>query len=134
MQYYSEDGSMGPDCAVARWIGLSIKAAVDRGRDPSPGPKLEGWVRDVGFKDVVHQRLKLPIGRWPKDETLVGCSARHPECHSVADNASNRKGLERGTCCRFSRDWKAFPWHFSRAFLAGRLKKSKCSWRKFERT
>ncbi|KAI9806983.1 MAG: hypothetical protein M1833_002641 [Piccolia ochrophora] len=43
MQYYSEDGSLKPDAPTAKWIGLSIKAAYDNGRDPSPGPKLEGW-------------------------------------------------------------------------------------------
>lgn len=32
-----------------------------------PGPRLEGWVKDAGFTDVVHQRFKLPIGSWPKD-------------------------------------------------------------------
>lgn len=72
MQYYSDDGSMKLDCPLAKWIGLSIKAAYDNRRDPSPGPKLEGWVRDAGFVDVHHERLKLPIGPWPKERNLVG--------------------------------------------------------------
>lgn len=36
-------------------------------RNPSPGPKLEGWVKAAGFQNVVHRRFRLPIGPWPKD-------------------------------------------------------------------
>ena len=70
MQYYSVDGSLRADHAVARWIGLSIKAANDNHREISPGPQLEGWVRDAGFVDICHHRLPLPIGRWPRDKKL----------------------------------------------------------------
>ena len=35
-----------------------------------PGPQLEGWAKDAGFKNVVHQRFKLPIGPWPRDPHL----------------------------------------------------------------
>lgn len=37
------------------------------GREPCPGPRLEGWVKDAGFVDIVHRWFKLPIGPWPKD-------------------------------------------------------------------
>lgn len=45
-------------------------AARSLNRDPCPGSKLEGWVKDAGFKNVVHKRFKIPIGPWAKDPTL----------------------------------------------------------------
>ncbi|KAI9813029.1 MAG: hypothetical protein M1832_006420 [Thelocarpon impressellum] len=70
LQYYSEDGSMTAESSISRWINLLLDAARQTGRDPCPGPKLEGWFRDAGFTDIHHVRSKLPIGRWPKDKTL----------------------------------------------------------------
>ena len=35
-----------------------------------PGPKLEEWVKDAGFVNVVHKKFKFPVGPWPKDEHL----------------------------------------------------------------
>ncbi|KAI9811556.1 MAG: hypothetical protein M1832_000866 [Thelocarpon impressellum] len=68
--YYSEDGSMTPDMPMAKWDRDGLDASAKIGRDGCPGPKIEGWVRDQGFVDVYHQRLKMPLGRWPKDELL----------------------------------------------------------------
>ena len=39
--------------------------------EASPGPLLEGWVKDAGFVDVVHQKFPLPVGTWAADKHLV---------------------------------------------------------------
>ncbi|KAI9823873.1 MAG: hypothetical protein M1832_002190 [Thelocarpon impressellum] len=72
LSYYSEDGSLKADAAIMQWISLCSKAGSERGRDGSPGPKLEGWVRDAGFTEIHHEKLKLPVGKWPKDEKAAG--------------------------------------------------------------
>jgi hypothetical protein len=71
VKYYSEDGSMTPDMAIARWDRQVIEGCSKIGRDASPGPKLLGWMRDAGFTNLHHTRRVLPIGMWPKDEVMV---------------------------------------------------------------
>ncbi|KAL8716096.1 MAG: hypothetical protein Q9225_006223, partial [Loekoesia sp. 1 TL-2023] len=50
--YYSEDGSLTDDLPTSKWITTLLQASRDFGRDPCPGPKLGGYMRDAGFKDV----------------------------------------------------------------------------------
>ncbi|KAH7113131.1 hypothetical protein B0J13DRAFT_657300, partial [Dactylonectria estremocensis] len=38
--------------------------------EPCPGPKLEGWVKDAGFTNIVHRKFRLPLGSWPKDPQM----------------------------------------------------------------
>ncbi|KAH7169938.1 UMTA methyltransferase [Dactylonectria macrodidyma] len=66
--YYSEDGSITDEHYLMKWIKLFIDTARTKlNREPCPGPKLEGWVKDAGFKNVVHRKFRLPLGSWPKD-------------------------------------------------------------------
>ncbi|KAL9101207.1 MAG: hypothetical protein Q9163_003509 [Psora crenata] len=71
LTYYSEDGSLREDHAVATWDAIGIKALQDFNRDMCPGPKLEQWMKDAGFQNVTAQKYKLPIGPWPRDPHLV---------------------------------------------------------------
>jgi hypothetical protein len=50
-----------------KWINGFLEAAEKIQREPSPRPKLERWVKDAGFRNVVHRRFRFPIGSWPKD-------------------------------------------------------------------
>ena len=43
-------------------------------RDPDPGPRLEGWIKDAGFEDVSVKRCPLPIGSWARDKHLASSS------------------------------------------------------------
>ncbi|TKW59810.1 hypothetical protein CTA1_10369 [Colletotrichum tanaceti] len=63
---YSDDGTLTEDHQTSKWVKLLIEAVRMIGRDPSPGPKLEGWVKDAGFVGVFHEQFKQPIGPWPK--------------------------------------------------------------------
>ncbi|CAM1511202.1 Fc.00g087150.m01.CDS01 [Cosmosporella sp. VM-42] len=67
LEWYSEDGSMTPKHQTHIWDQTFLKAADKLGREPCPGPRLEQWVKDAGFKNVVHHRFKFPMGPWPKD-------------------------------------------------------------------
>ncbi|KAJ4302534.1 hypothetical protein N0V88_002683 [Collariella sp. IMI 366227] len=70
VEYYSEDGSLKADSAIIKWTKSLNAAAYAAGRDPCPGSKLEGWVRDAGFVNVTHHKFRFPIGDWPKDPHL----------------------------------------------------------------
>ncbi|KAL2198336.1 S-adenosyl-L-methionine-dependent methyltransferase [Corynascus similis CBS 632.67] len=70
LQYYSEDGSLKEDSKILFWINTLLEAARKIGREPCPGPKLEGWVKDAGFTNVTHHRFRFPIGTWPKDPKM----------------------------------------------------------------
>lgn len=70
MQYYSDDGSLTEDHHTLKWINTLLGAARTLGRDPSPGPQIEGWMRDAGFTNIVAQTYKVPIGPWAKDKRL----------------------------------------------------------------
>lgn len=70
--FYSEDGSFSLQSDVANFMQLLTRAARQAGKEPCPGPRLEQWVKDAGFTNVVHQRIKLPVGPWAKDQRQVG--------------------------------------------------------------
>lgn len=70
LQYYSEDGSYKDDLPISKWATTLLNASRDFGRDPCPGPKIEGWAKEAGFEDVTVQRFRLPIGPWPRDKHL----------------------------------------------------------------
>lgn len=69
-QYYSDDGSLKPDCSTMKYLELLLGAARKTGREPSPGPHLEGWVKEAGFQNIVHKKFRFPIGPWPRDRHL----------------------------------------------------------------
>ncbi|KAK8170835.1 S-adenosyl-L-methionine-dependent methyltransferase [Phyllosticta citrichinensis] len=68
LRYYSDDDSMSPDTEIYKWIELWLQAVHKMGREPSPGPLLEGWLKERGFVNVHHEIIKFPIGPWPKDK------------------------------------------------------------------
>jgi hypothetical protein len=70
LQYYSEDGSLTENHKTLIWINTFLDAARKMGREPSPGPTLEGHLLDAGFEHVHHTRYKIPIGPWAKDAHL----------------------------------------------------------------
>ena len=71
VDYYSDDGSLTEEHSEQKWINHLLGAARGFGRDPCPGPKLEGWMKDAGFEGVRQEKYRLPVGPWPKDQHLV---------------------------------------------------------------
>ncbi|KAI8184550.1 hypothetical protein K4K51_012432 [Colletotrichum sp. SAR 10_75] len=66
--FYSQDETYSSETATAKWMNGFMEACSATGRDPSVGPKLEGWVRDAQFANVVADRIRAPLGPWPKDK------------------------------------------------------------------
>jgi hypothetical protein len=65
------DNPLPNDCALVHVAELMADACTKSGREPSPGPKLEGWFRDAGFVDIHHETFRMPLGRWPKEQKMV---------------------------------------------------------------
>ncbi|KAK6222972.1 methyltransferase [Colletotrichum tabaci] len=66
-EYYSDDGTLREEHATHKWNKTLLGGIVKMGREGRPGPFLQGWVRDAGFENMFHKRMKMPIGPWPKD-------------------------------------------------------------------
>ncbi|KAF9874131.1 aspartic-type endopeptidase [Colletotrichum karsti] len=66
-EYYSTDGTLTEDHAARKWNKTLLDAIGTMGREISPGPKLESWVRDAGFEKIFHKKHVVPVGPWPKD-------------------------------------------------------------------
>src|ERR1035438_5408437 len=69
----SDDGTLD-GTTLQSWGDTLPQAGRAIGREPCPGPKLEEWVRNAGFTNIVSKVYKLPIGPWAKDPQfkLVG--------------------------------------------------------------
>ena len=74
LQIHSDDGSVTSEHAIMKWNDAGLAACDSFGKDHSPGPKIEGWMKEAGFVDVHYERFPLPIGPWPKDKHLVKLS------------------------------------------------------------
>ncbi len=70
MQFYTTQGDFKPGCAMDRWTDEIIAGIKSFGLEPEPGPKLESWIKDAGFTNVVHKLLPIPVGTWPKNRKL----------------------------------------------------------------
>lgn len=78
MRFYTTSGEFQPGCPLDQWTNEVIEGVKVFGMEPEPGPKLEGWVRDAGFKNVHHQVLPLPVGVWPKSKKMVSTPLPSP--------------------------------------------------------
>lgn len=67
----TDDDSLSNEATVKKWNTLLLDAIRKEGKEPSPGPLLKQLLEEAGFKNVVEQVHKIPIGVWPKDRTLV---------------------------------------------------------------
>ncbi|KAF9875581.1 hypothetical protein CkaCkLH20_06962 [Colletotrichum karsti] len=65
--FKSDDDTLKEEHHTWQWNHQFIDATVSIGRESRPGPKLEAWVRDAGFKNIHHRVHKWPIGPWAKD-------------------------------------------------------------------
>jgi hypothetical protein len=52
------------DSQFVLWNRLSIEAAASAGRPWTNTPKYAGWMREIGFEDVVVRRFVVPCGPW----------------------------------------------------------------------
>lgn len=71
LHWESPDNSLKNEHASRIFNLELIKAFRSRGKEPCPGPLLEGLLKDAGFVNVQVQRYVLPVGTWPVDPHLV---------------------------------------------------------------
>ena len=107
LKYYSDDDTLKDDSDTSIWVDILLDASRKNGREPSPGPLLEGWVKDVGFTNIHHEKVKLPIGPWAKDKRKVGSTIETLWVDAVTNITSSdfyRKKLAYSISFRFSMD------------------------------
>ncbi|EQB56140.1 methyltransferase domain-containing protein [Colletotrichum gloeosporioides Cg-14] len=68
--YHSDDDSINDDHYSMKMDKMFMECSRKVGRDPQPGPQLEQWMRDAGFVNIHHKKIKAPLGTWPKDPVL----------------------------------------------------------------
>lgn len=71
IEWTSPDGSLTEDHASLKFNQEFRKAARAANAEPSPGPLLEGHLKDAGFEDVVAQKYVWPVGTWAAERHLV---------------------------------------------------------------
>ncbi|EFQ24904.1 methyltransferase domain-containing protein [Colletotrichum graminicola] len=73
LRWKSDDGSLTEKHFTNEAVNNFLEACKLVNREPAPGPKLEGWVKDAGFVNITHQKFKIPVGDWPKDPHYKEC-------------------------------------------------------------
>jgi ubiquinone/menaquinone biosynthesis C-methylase UbiE len=65
----SDDDSIPEDSAWKQWGDLFIKAGQKLGQafDVIVDSKNVGLIKDAGFQDVTENKIKMPLGNWPRD-------------------------------------------------------------------
>jgi len=92
---YADDGTLSDEHTLRKWNVELLKAFSGMGREGCPGPKLQTWVQDAGFKNITHEIFKAPVGPWPKDK-------RYKEI-GMANLCNLLEGLEAVTLAPFTR-------------------------------
>lgn len=67
----SQDNTIPADYKPQQMLSWLNVACEKIGRPLGVGPKMKGWVEEVGFTNVGHRIIPLPLGIWPKDKKLV---------------------------------------------------------------
>ena len=75
LAWTSPDGSLTEEMASLKFNKLFLQTCLEMGQDAQPGAKLEGYLKDAGYKDVVTQKFVIPVGTWPKDKQLKAVGA-----------------------------------------------------------
>ena len=72
---YSEDGSY-KGSMYERWNQDFVKAATMGGRTLRPGPQLKEHFEAAGFQDIYNEKLRMPVGMWPKDKQMASSTSK----------------------------------------------------------
>lgn len=93
MKFYSTDGSFCPGSSPDVWTSEIVEALKTFNREPEPGPKLEGWIRDAGFMNVNHSLLPIPVGMWPKDKRMISLPRQDDRKSRLTSDAERNRRL-----------------------------------------
>ncbi|KAK8203637.1 S-adenosyl-L-methionine-dependent methyltransferase [Phyllosticta capitalensis] len=70
VHFRSDDDSLKPDAYMNQFVDHLKEGCRLAGKELVPGPKLEGWFKEAGFKNIRVETWKVPMGPWPKDPEL----------------------------------------------------------------
>ncbi|KAJ5550156.1 hypothetical protein N7461_004854, partial [Penicillium sp. DV-2018c] len=75
-----DDGTMPPEnteggysaFAIHDWVDLNMRSSrdADPPRQFRIAPRIEQWMKEIGFVDVEQRIYKIPLNTWPQDEKL----------------------------------------------------------------
>lgn len=68
--FSSDDGTLAPDSAIARWSHDLCAASESLNRPLVMARYLKSVYEEVGFVDVQERIFKVPTNEWPKDPKL----------------------------------------------------------------
>ena len=69
--WVSPDDSIPKDSAIWKMNREFLRVTRETGgADPTPGPKLKGWLQEAGFVDMQCTCFPTPFGTWPADPRL----------------------------------------------------------------
>ncbi|KAL1974704.1 hypothetical protein VTN31DRAFT_4908 [Thermomyces dupontii] len=97
---YSNDGST-EGTWLKQYQELVIDAFEKAGYEANPGPKLEEWFRDAGFKNIRVKKFVVPYGTWPKDRHFKDIGA----WNRMQAEAKGFEGTAMAVLTRYE-DWK----------------------------
>lgn len=69
--FYAEDGTLDDDLPMMKWNSTILNTFRQVGREPCPGKFIADWVKEAGFKSIHHEIIRMPIGAWAKEKTMV---------------------------------------------------------------
>lgn len=49
-------------------MAMFAEACRKNGVEANIAPKIEGWLKELGFVNIQAKKVKSPIGPWPKDK------------------------------------------------------------------
>lgn len=66
----SDDGSLKAESPLNKWVEIFEKIGESTGKTFFWGDKVADSMKEAKFENVYKQRIKVPIGTWPKDKDL----------------------------------------------------------------
>lgn len=69
--FYSEDGTLHEDLPMMTWNKTILDTFRKVGREPCPGKYIADWVKDAGFTNIHHEIIRMPIGSWAEEKSMV---------------------------------------------------------------
>lgn len=70
--FYSDDGSVKKDSALAQWHNIFAEGSKKLGRSFTvvEDDVQRKAMKEAGFVDITIKKIKIPFGTWPEDKRL----------------------------------------------------------------
>lgn len=68
--YISDDGTLTDEHDFLKWDKLFLDGLDAINRSGRPAHKLRSYAEAAGFVNIREEKLKMPLGPWPKDPEL----------------------------------------------------------------